>query len=258
MKRIILLIFCVCGAIIAKSQPNCPDPFGRTNSINRFHIGAGVGLTQLKGDREMSNAFGIGGYLNADYQIINGLFAGLRSQFGTLKMAKTNNDSRFIESRYVGFGAGFLIHPFMMIYGQDDHRRGGVSIGKDLLTSFYLGADILNVTNNIKSIYRGNPVANNAYGPVDHYDGSGNPVFKDKVNALILPALNIGIAPILNKNKSQSRNKKNYMSLVLNAQFNFANNDDLDGYTPYDQNRNRIDEKNDFYSFYSLGLRYSF
>lgn len=258
MKKIIILILCSVVLDCAYAQPNCPSPFGgkwaksRGNAINRYQVGAGLGFTNLKGDRKDARAWGIGGYLNVDYQIIEGLFVGIRGQYGSLKMNATHSDARALDSRYFGFGGGVRLHPFDL-FAATDARDMEVSMAKGLLHAFYVGADVLHLTNKFSTIYRGNPVNNNAYGPVDHYDTNGKPVFKEKTNSLMLPSLNIGLAPIINRSSTNQ-----LLRLVLNAQFNFANNDLLDGYTPIDANMNRVNTENDSYSFYSLGLSYSF
>lgn len=260
MKKLYFLIFCVFAVNVAIAQPGCPSPFGKNKSginrpnDNKFELGAGIGVTSLNGDNKSSKTLGIGYYLNFDYKLVQGLYIGLRGQMGTFKVGQTSVDKRSLESDYMGFGAGLLIHPFEMI-----NKGYGNSIGKDLLDAFYVGADILSVSNKIKSINRGNPAGNYFHGPVDGTDGSGNPIFKDKVSALMLPSLNIGFAPALNKHRARDKNTtKNIIRIVLNAQFNFANNDELDGYTPLDANGQPDNSSKDSYYFYSLGLRYSF
>lgn len=259
MERIVLLFFCLIATHLLKAQSDCPPPFDmRKSGDSRYQLGAGVGLTNLKGDNKSSSGMGLGYYLNFDYKLSKGVFVGLRGQIGELKMVRTNTDFREMNSKYTAIGAGILLHPFEII-NQEDERLQMRSIGKDILESFYLGVDALSVSNSIKSINRGNPIRNHAYGPTEGVDANGRPIFKQTVHSLMLPSLNIGFAQALIKNKRRrNSSSKNIFRLVLNAQFNFANNDDLDGYTPIDDNKNRVSQENDRYNFYSLGVRYSF
>lgn len=253
MKKISLLSLSLIIVGIAKSQPGCPSPFGaNARSYPSYQVGIGGGFTKLKGDSKNTNNHSMSTYLNVDYQVVKGLFFGLRVQLGSFKMAGMNNDARALDSRYRAFGAGVLIQPIEMINNNKDKKRR-YSFKRDLFESMYVGTDILNISNRFKTIHR-NPDNPSTWGPVDYYDVNGVPVFKEKVNAWLLPSLNIGIAPALNR-KSMGQN---IIRLVVNAQFNFANNDDLDGYTPYNNAGNRINENNDRYNFYSLGLSYSF
>ncbi len=251
MKKIILLIFCLISVNLTFAQSGCPSPIGRykAHSLQRFQVGTGVGITSLKGDRKNSNAFGAAGYFNFDYQLIKGLFFGVRTQFGSLRMKPVNFNDKEMNSRFFGFGGGILIHPFELI-NKDTGRQFEKSIGNYILESFYLGADVLSLQNSFKYIHRSSPLTPDSYGPIDYYDQNGNPVFKDKVSTLLLPALSVGISPILNKN-----NERFKIRAVVNAQFNFTDSDELDGFTPYDANMQRIKTNNDWYSFYSLGLR---
>lgn len=258
MKSLIIIALCLVLVPVAKGQQGCPSPFGKTDeSLKRFQIGAGLGLTTFKGERKSANAMGTAGYFNFDYQFAKGLSVGIRTQYGSFKISPNNFDSREMDSRYFGYGAGILIHPFEVINGKAD-RRNGTSIGRNIAEDFYFGVDILNVSNRFNYIYR-NLADQNTYGPIEGYDANGEPIFKNKVNSLMLPSFNIGLAPTLNRSKKgHTSANKNVLRLVLNAQFNFAIDDELDGYTPYGENMNKINEKNDVYNFYSLGLRYSF
>ncbi|MCI0919828.1 hypothetical protein [Sphingobacterium rhinopitheci] len=258
MKSIITILLCLVVVSFAKSQPGCPSPFAKTDeTMKRFQIGIGGGLTALKGDRKSANAMGTAGYFNFDYQFVRGLYAGLRMQLGSLKMSPVNYDYRESDARYFGYGAGVLIHPIELINGADNRRRA-TSMARNLVKDFYIAVDVLNVSSRFNSVYR-DLSDYNSYGPIEGNDADGVPIFKNRVTSLMLPSLNIGLAPVLNsRTQTNSSGKKNVIRLVLNAQFNFANNDELDGYTPYDQNMNRISEENDRYNFYSLGLRYSF
>lgn len=250
MKKITLLIFSVVFVGHIYAQPNCPDPMSHKpigNELNRCQIGAGGGITTLSGNRKNANAFGMAGYLTFDYQVVKGAYVGLRGQFGSLRMEALPTDKRELNSSYASFGGGISIHPFELLLQQENDTERG-----SFLNAFYLGADIMSLSNKISSIYREAPNTY-TYGPVDHVDVNGDPVFKDKVGTTILPSFNVGLAPILN------HKSKNKIKLVLNAQFNFGNNDDLDGYTPVDVNGSLVEPNHkDGYNFYSLGLRYSF
>jgi len=257
MKTLSLFLFCLLLIEYGYAQPNCPSPFSGKKSkstvSNRYQIGLGLGFTNLKGDRKNANSWGTAGYLNLDYQLIEGLYIGARSQYGSFSMAPINGDPRQLDSRYFGLGGGVMLYPLVLM-NMGDSRSADYSPGIRFLRSLYLGADILQVSNKFNTIYRAPALGGNSYGPIDHFDSNGMPVFKEKVKSTMLPSLNIGLAPILNKNSSSAHTFR----LVFNAQFNFANNDELDGYTPIDSNNEKISLGNDFYSFYSIGLRYSF
>lgn len=264
MRSIFLLLFCFITVSIASAQLNCPPPFGKksgksSSGDGAFQLTLGAGLTDLKGDIPKANSFGIGTYLNLDYRFYKGVYAGLRSQFGSLKAKGSNFDVREMDSRYLGFGAGFYVHPFELILSSNSSRQSE-SIGRDILEAFYVGADVLYVSNTIKSINRNNLIDNSFYGPIKYYNNNGVPIFKNTVTSLMLPSVNVGFAPALNKIRDNRRvnGNKTIYRLVFNAQFNYGNNDDLDGYVAYDKNMKSISKGNDKYNFYSLGLRITF
>lgn len=261
MNNISLVLFFLIlfNTVNGQSVLNCPNPYGlNKNSTSNIMVGAGVGVTMLNGDKDNASAFGIGSYLNLDYRINNSFYVGLRGQLGSLKMIATPMNDLSMNSNYTSFGAGFLLYP-ALAFKLGQHASIRSSVGTKLLESIYIGADIMYLTNNIKDIYRGygGVQDNAAYGPVDSYELNGDPIFKEKVSGYIFPSLNIGFAPRINGYKNNNVENK-VLRLVFNAQLNFANNDELDGYMPIDGNNQRVGLDNDFYYLFSLGFRYSF
>lgn len=266
MKKNILLIFCLIFIKISHAQLDCPDTYTRKkpnakyyNSVSTFQVGFGAGLTTLKVDRRLPNANGLASYFNLDYRIKKGLFLGARAQLGSLWIepgALPLFDNRKLFSRYTSFGGGILIYP-LDLFEEEDNGRGALSIKRYFLNALYLEIDVMKTTNRLLSIHRDYDDYN-TYGPIENYDTDGRPVFKDKVSSWMLPALNLGFSPMINFRKLKNSSGKYILRFVANAQFNFANNDILDGYTPLDGNGVKIDYGNDFFRFYSLGIKYSF
>ncbi|MCI0919827.1 hypothetical protein [Sphingobacterium rhinopitheci] len=266
MKNLILSLLAITVVETLHGQLYCPDTYSKkkpnakyNNSISTFQVGFGAGLTTLKVDRRLPNANGLGSYFNFDYRITKGLFLGARAQIGSLWIepgAEPLFDNRSLFSRYTSFGGGVLIYPFDLLE-EEDNGRGALSIKRYFLNALYIEVDVMKTSNRLKSIFR-DPNDFTTYGPIDHYNADGIPIFKDKVNSWMLPALNFGFSPMINYRKLKNSSGKYILRFVANAQFNFANNDILDGYTPLDGNGDKIDYGNDFYRFYSLGIKYSF
>lgn len=244
---LLLLFTCLSSTIFA--QLYCPPVHGKQGDKS-FHISAGAGLTYLKGDINKPNTAGRAAFVRFDYTIMKGIDLGLEGQFGTLEAIGDITDSREVKNKYRGGGIVATIYPFKLV---SEKQYTSPSFGKTLKESFYIGVGILGIVNNYDSIYR-DPNMPATYGPIAYYDDDDEPVFKERINSVTLPTLNVGFAVPINKQYSSNGR---YWSILLNGQFNFANNDLLDGYMPYDANFDRIGTKNDMYSFYSLGLRYS-
>lgn len=251
MIRTILAAVLILGVFIARAQEGCPPPFGIQNEMKRYHVAAGVGLTNLYGDIDKAGTIGRSFFIKGDYQIKRGLYAGIEGQYGTLEAVASATDSREVKNNYLGGGIMVTFHPFEFFSSRQPSRQ---SIGYVIMDAFYLGVGVLGIISNYDSVYR--EVSFPAtYGPIERYDDAGNPVWKKKSNSITLPTANVGFAFPVNRRYSKSGS---YWSVLVNGQFNFANNDLLDGYMPQDGNGNRIGMQRDMFSFYSLGVRYSF
>ncbi len=250
MRILLIISLGICMPFFAFSQ-YCPPLSGKVGETKLFHITAGYGITKLYGDVKSNNAFGSAGTINLDYQIKKGLLIGLESQFGSLRTEVTNTaDPRQSHNDYMAGGLRVLIHPFSF-FSKNSYLR---SYSDVLLESLYLGVGSLYIINHYEYIYH-NVNDYSTYGMVKGFDSSGDPIFEDRTRTLILPSLNLGSSIPLN---NQLLSSGPVLSLVVNGQFNFGRNDALDGYTPYGANGRLSQGKDDFYSFYSLGLRYSF
>ena len=275
--RIITLLVFSFFAFQTYAQLMCPLPIGKRSKYkaginhtnvfaNKFNITAGAGLNDLYGDLPRK-AYDFSYYLRAEYQFVYGLTFGIEGQLGQFEVPSYYNDPRYLENDYRSIGAQINIYPGRLLTGK---AKSDYDIGTILANSFYFGAGISSLQNNYTKVYRN---VNNllSYGPIETdnegeiiydnigQDGNGNPIlsprWKTKTNSIILPSINVGLAvPIL----KSANTSKNHLCFVLNTQFNFSNDDTLDGYMPYGPNGERVGRKNDAYNFYSAGLRYSF
>lgn len=256
MLRTIFAAVFILGFSVVKGQEGCPAPFGMQNEIKRYHVAAGVGFTQLYGDIDKAGTLGRAFFVKGDYQISRGLYVGLEGQFGSLEVMSTLKDPREVTNNYLAGGIMLTFHPFEFLLSRSVTRP---SVGNMLMDAFYVGVGVMGIMNNYDSVYRKSDgdavVPPSNYGPIETDDGTGNPVFKKKINSVTIPTVNVGFAVPINRRYSRSGS---YWSVLVNGQFNFANNDLLDGYMPYDAQFNRIGTKNDMYTMYSLGARYSF
>lgn len=261
MVRSIFSFVLILGFLSAEAQEGCPPPFGAQNELKRYHVAAGVGLTNLYGDIQKPGTMGKAFFVKGDYQIKRGLYAGIEGQFGSLEADAPFPDDRYTKNNYLAGGVMLTFHPFEFFSSAGSFQESAVDVLKN---SFYVGVGILGIMNNYKDIYRDEnygtpgyigPVPPGHYGPIESDTGVGNPVFKKKINSYTRPTVNVGLAVPINRRYSKSGS---YWSALVNAQFNFANNDLLDGYMPYDADFNRIGTKNDMFTMYSLGARYSF
>lgn len=264
ISLILLLSFITSTAL---AQLYCPPIYGKRNE-GKYHVALGVGPTLLYGDIEKANTSGFAVYLAGDYTVTRGIDVGLELQLGTLQAIGEELDNRFVTNRYQAGGLMLKVFPFRLFTEKKFQKASFVSSLKE---SFYVGAGMLGVINNYakEDIYREANIQsmdydtpNYTWGPVER-DGEGNLLisedneqqFKERINSLTLPTLNVGLAIPVNQLTS---NSGRFWSVMLNGQFNFSNNDLLDGYMPYQSGTgNRVGLKNDFYSFYTLGVRYS-
>lgn len=202
------------------AQLYCPPIQGK-RSEGRFHIAVGVGPTLLYGDLGSPETTGFAGYLAGDYTVIRGIDVGIEGQLGSLQaVGEDISDNREVTNNFKGLGVMVKVFPFRLLTEKKFNR---MSFADNLKESLYVGVGVLGIVNSYDSIYH------------------------ERANSITLPTLNIGFAiPVNQLSTSTGR----YWSVILNGQFNFANNDLLDGYD--------VGTKNDFYSFYTLGVRYSF
>lgn len=251
MRRYLLLLLSIFCFNLVSAQ-YCPPLSGKLGEYNSFHVTAGYGVTKMYGDVSNNSDVGYAGTIQVDYQFFPGLYIGLESQFGSLKTnVNSNEDPRQSHNNYLAGGLVLTAHPFLLLSDTKVHRRQLIDV---IVESIFVGVGSLYVVNNYDNIYR-SLINYSTYGAIDHFDEDGDAVFKSRTRSLIFPSINVGSVIPLNQN---SLTKSNILSLVLKAQMNFGRNDLLDGYTPYNSAAVRIQGQSDVYSFYSLGLRYSF
>jgi hypothetical protein len=250
MRKLTIILFSIIIGNVASAQ-YCPPLSGKTGEILKFHVTAGYGVTRLYGEVNQNEKYGSAGTILADYQIRKGLMVGLESQFGSLSAgSKQNNNVLETHNNYIAGGVRLTFFPVGFFSKQKIIRNYSTV----LLESMYLAVGSLYVVNNYDYVYR-NVLDGRTYGEIAGTDENDNPIFKDRTRTLILPSLNAGLLIPLNNPMSTSSSR---ISLVLNGQINFGNNDNLDGYVPRTDSGRVVEGKNDVYNFYSLGLRYSF
>lgn len=264
LKISLLLLFAFITST-AFAQLYCPPTFGKRTE-GKYHVALGAGPTLLYGDLGNPNTTGFAFYVAGDYTLTRGIDVGLEGQLGSLKANEDVGD-RYVINNYQGLGLMVKVFPFKL-FNEKQYRPK--SFLNNMKESFYVGAGILGIVNNFNpnNIHRNANVEsteydtpNETWGPIKRNDDDTPYVFndeqqfKDRINSITLPTLNVGFAVPVNQLTSSSGR---FWSVMLNGQFNFSNNDLLDGYMPYQSGTgNRVGLKNDFYSFYTLGIRYS-
>ena len=242
------MFICLSSTIFA--QLYCPPPHGK-RSDGSFHISLGAGPTYLRGDIHKPNTVGRAAFFRLDYTILKGIDLGIEGQFGSLEALGDVTDPREVRNNYRGIGLVATFYPFKFFSAPRYTRPSLVEL---IGESLYVGVGIMGLVNNYDSIYRDMAMPS-TWGPTAYVDPDDGPIFQTRTNSMTLPTANVGLAVPINKRRSTMGK---YWSVLLNAQFNFANNDLVDGYTPYDAAGNPIDTAHDMYSFYTLGVRYSF
>lgn len=251
MIRTIFLATLIFGISSVKAQKGCPTPFGIQNDIKRYHVAAGVGVTNLYGDIDKSGTFGRAFYVKGDYQIKKGLYVGVEGQYGTVEAMVSLTDNREVNNTYFGGGLMATFHPFEFFGGKGTSAQGKfVNMVAD---AFYVGVGMMGIISKY-DVYH-NPNMPGTYGPIESFKENGEPNFRNKSSLYTRPTVNAGFAFPINRRYSRSGS---YWSVLVNGQFNYTNSDLLDGYTPRDGNMERIGTGNDMYSYYSVGARYSF
>lgn len=246
------------------AQLDCPSPLGLFDGYPKQHITLGIGPTFLYGDIASNNQVGFALQGKYDYKIAKGLLLGGELQIGKLKAKGDSTDlndpnkARFVDNFYKSISMNFTVHPFHFF--TEDVWGRNLSIKDKLLQGFYVGVGLGLVFNDYKDILRisgneGTGKETQIEVDIDPFDPSiGQEIlssYKKKSISFIAPVINTGIVFPLSKTYNT---KSPIWSLVANAQFSFSNDDDLDGYDP----NLSVNTKNDMYSFYTLGVRYSF
>ncbi|MCA5003760.1 hypothetical protein [Sphingobacterium bovistauri] len=245
---IFILILLVNNSVNAQY---CPPLVGKVGEIKRFHITGGYGVTSTYGDISENEEYGSAGTILVDYQFTKGVLIGLESQFGTLISGSSQN-ANVMQSHNNYFAGGFRLSFFPFSFFSN--KKVLTNYSSVILESLYLGVGSLYIINSYDYVYRDYNQPK-TFGTIAGYNDIGEPIFRDRTRSLILPSMNVGCLIPLKSNMSQSGS---LLSLVLNAQSNFSQDDELDGYTPYGSDGSLVEGKNDVYNFYSLGLRYSF
>lgn len=241
------------------AQAFCPSPDGRYDVFKRKHFTMGIGPTFLYGDiSDRKSNIGFALQAKYDRKVTKGLLLGVELQVGNLKNEEKTIDHttatdeempRFVNNQYASSSFNITIHPFHYFNkGIWDH--GETSVTK-LLNGFYVGTGVGIVINNFRSLYVDQSERTDGMKMGGMVDGEIR--YREKINSLIAPVVNSGIVYPLTDTKKYYENK-GVWSAVVNAQISFDRDDVLDGYkTKVEKNMN-----NDLYTFYTLGIRYSF
>ncbi len=246
MKQYLFMLFLLMTGTVLYGQLKCPPIFG-SNAVREFHLTAGGGVTHLYGDIDKPGTLGFGAYGRADMTIIKGLTLGGEGQIGSLEAVASVEDPRELYTNYFNLSTGITVYPFEMA---DRRRLHKLTFGQKVARGFYAGVSVgymrnYHRANNMRDL--NNPAT---YGPPATSNVAIDKKFKERTSSLLLPVLNAGFAIPFRNNLFK---RGGYWSAVVNAQLNFSNNDDTDGYVPMIP----ANKQNDYYSFYSLGLRYS-
>ncbi|NGM61471.1 hypothetical protein G5B30_06000 [Sphingobacterium sp. SGG-5] len=250
IKLYFSLLFLFLVTAMSYGQFKCPPIFGN-NTVREFHLTGGGGLTHLYGDIDKPGTVGFGVYGRADLTIIKGLTFGGEGQIGSLEAVASIKDPRQLYTNYFNIGAGITLYPFEML---DQRRLHKLTFSQKVVRGLYAGIGVgymrnYHRANNYRDL--NNP---GTFGPPATNNVLVDRKFKERTSSLLLPVVNAGLAlPFRN---SQFK-RGGYWSAILNAQLNFSNNDDTDGYVPLKPDGTSLGKSNDYYSFYSLGLRYS-
>lgn len=256
--RSIILFLCLVFTQVTYAQRY--NAYNYCSESNRFHVSVSPGITYLYGDIDKSKNVGAAMAVKLDYSIFKGIYLGVEGQFGSIKANNSQADPRWLSHNYQAAGVFVTMHPFEVFFDDTRNKSHAVrnSFTNRLKNSVYVGLGILGIQTQHGSIYR-DPNNPGTFGPLEwarNENGETVSVYANETRSFTLPSLTAGIAlPIA---KSFTPMSDNYFSLLLNGQFNFVNSDDFDGYTPYDSSMERIFTRNDMYSMYSVGVRYSF
>lgn len=242
----LLLVLLAPVTLMAQSEEESPIPYFR------YSVTAGVGATQLYGDLDKTQV-GPAGYLRGNYFLRHGLSIGLELQEGLLRgiddeaiaVGESSDVTRRSVNLYHAATLGFQFQPVKFL--QDDHLRRieyRESWGKRALNSAYIGVGMGVVYSLQWDTRRVVDAAERAF-----------PEFSGKNHGLSYVAHgNIGIELPLHSLKPNLLDSYVW-NLVVNAQLNYALDDELDGYSGETPINN---DKNDAYGFLSLGVNLRF
>lgn len=264
------------SSFVAQAQLRCPPITQSGQGAQRFDISAGVGLTLLYGDIKANNNQAFAGFLKGDYKIYKGFYAGAEAQFGKLHAEGINNlylpekwDPRKVDNSFFSLGINATVYPYRFFVNERDLVRKS-AFERIVLNGFNIGLGAGLLFNNYKYVNRDHVYPDADGVPFDigegiingphilQRDDLGNEVkkYSKKEKSTILPRLNLGFSIPLNKYTTYNNY---YYSLVINTQFNFSNNDYLDGYDPFTSSGVRPNRaKNDMYNFTNIGVKVTF
>lgn len=271
---------------MAKAQLKCPPISGGGEGLDRFDVTAGLGLTMLYGDINATSNMGFGLFLKGDYKLYKGLYVGLEGQFGKLKASGMKRfipariddfEPREVENNYKMVALNVTVYPYRFFVTERDLIRKGF-FERNILNglNFGIGAGGLfssygkrTITNTYLD-HNGMPSSfdegwiNGPHKLVPALDAAGNPIpgapavkeYRKTSRSKILPVVNIGLSIPVNKYTTGSGR---YYSVVINSQFNFSADDELDSYDPLTPAGVRPNgAKNDMYNFTNVGVKYTF
>lgn len=241
----VLLVLLIPTIASAQSGNESPIPYFR------YSVTAGIGMTQLYSDLAKSKV-GPAVYLRGNYFLTHGLSLGLELQEGLLwaadEEAVTIGNVTVVRRSLNFFHAatlGINFQPFKFL--QDDHLRRieyRESWGKRALNSVYAGAGI-------GALYS---LQWDRRRVIDN-DGTILPQFNGRDYGIsYLANANIGIELPLHSLKPDLLDSYIW-NLVINAQMNYAFDDELDGYSGDDAINNT---KNDAFGLLTLGVNLRF
>lgn len=256
MRSLTLFLFLVLTQVTFAQRYNA---YNYCSESNKFNISVSPGITYLYGDIDKSKNFGTAMVFKLDYSVYKGVYLGVEGQFGSIKANNSELDRRSLDNNYQAAGFFVTVHPFELLFDSSNKNYATRnSFTTRLKNSVYVGVGILGLRTQYGSIYR-DPNNPGTFGPLEltrDENGQTVSVYANETRSITLPSINAGIAlPIA---KSLKPFSDNYFSILLNGQFNFVNSDEFDGYIPYNSEMERINTRNDMFSLYSLGLRYSF
>jgi len=235
-----LALFLTTLPVFSYGQLNCPPPGGQEKR-DRFHLTLGGGPTLLYGDKDVITTAGAAAQLKFDVRVYKGVLVGLEGQIGSLDELRSANDERFVRNAYRMGALNVTAYP--MHFFTEIPRHYSPTFGEKLLHGLYIGVGVGGTLNRYRDIDYGSFLASD----------SSQYLSGDRNKSLLLPTTNLGISVPLTD--AYSGFKKGYWSAVLNGQFSFSRDEDLDGFHPISEDSNK---RNDMYSFLSFGIRYSF
>src|SRR5690606_12922456 len=224
LKISLLLLFAFITST-AIAQLYCPPTFGKRTE-GKYHVALGAGPTLLYGDLGNPNTTGFAFYVAGDYTLTRGIDVGLEAQLGSLKANGARTDPRYVVNNYQAGGIMVKVFPFRLL---TEKRFRPTSFGNTMKESFYVGAGILGIVNNFNpnNIHRNANVKsteydtpNETWGPIKRNDDDTPYVFndeqqfKDRINSITLPTLNVGFAVPVNQLYSRSGR---FWSVMLNG-----------------------------------------